>query len=280
MYKAGPYEIHILETGRFALDAGTVFGLIPKALWEQKITTDSKNRMDMALRSILILGQNRRILVETGAGKNLNSKMKKIYKIDHSQYSLDKSLDHLGVEPEDITDVVNTHLHFDHCGGNVVVENGKCYPAFPKADYHVQKEQYNWAQSPTLLDRNSFLPENYRVIKEKEMLRLVEGELELFPGIKVITTRDHTPGQQHLLIDDKKEPVFFAADLFPLNYNFKATWISSLELFPVDFVREKNKISSMAANGNWRVIFPHDPEVISAQVKKVNKYYKLFNHDR
>ena len=167
MYKAGPYEIHILETGRFALDAGTVFGLIPKALWEQKITTDSKNRMDMALRSILILGQNRRILVETGAGKNLNSKMKKIYKIDHSQYSLDKSLDHLGVEPEDITDVVNTHLHFDHCGGNVVVENGKCYPAFPKADYHVQKEQYNWAQSPTLLDRNSFLPENYRVIKEK-----------------------------------------------------------------------------------------------------------------
>ncbi|HMA61730.1 MAG TPA: MBL fold metallo-hydrolase [bacterium] len=276
MLKAGQYEVYILETGRFALDAGVVFGLIPKALWSKKIETDSKNRMEMALRSILIKSDDRKILVETGAGNLLGDKMRQIYKVDYTNYSLEKALQNIGLDFEDITDVINTHLHFDHCGGNVIRENGQIQPAFPNATYYVQKDHYNWVQSPSILDRNSFLPLNYKSLYDDGLLKLIDGPEEIFPGIESLISNGHTPGQQHVLINDDQQPVFFCADLFPLHYNVKTTWISSLELFPVDFVKEKKEIVQKAWEGNWRVIYPHDPKVKISRIKKLGAKYKAF----
>ncbi|MCF7886107.1 MAG: MBL fold metallo-hydrolase [Candidatus Marinimicrobia bacterium] len=276
MLRAGQYDVYILETGRFRLDAGVVFGVIPKALWGKNVTPDSQNRMKMALRSILIIGNDHKILVETGAGRHLNKRLKRLYQIDHSEFSLEKALKQVGISKDEITDVINTHLHFDHCGGNVVFQEGALSPAFPNAIYHIQKAQLKWAQSPSILDKNSYVPEDYMLLLDQNMIRSVEGETELFPGIHIFTTRGHTPGQQHILLKDFQEPLFFCADLFPLHYNIKTTWISSLDIFPLDFIAEKEKFLYRAEQNAWRIIFPHDKEVISAKVRKSTKYYRAY----
>lgn len=276
MLTAGNYKIYILETGRFALDAGVVFGPIPKTMWGEKIKIDQKNRMEMALRSILIVGNHRKILVETGLGDNLSAKMKSIYGVDYSHFTLTNALGEIGIGYNDITDVINTHLHFDHCGGNVVDNEEGWQPAFGQADYYIQKKQYEWAQSPSMLDRNSYIPENYENLYSNGIMKLLEGESELFPGIHILTTDGHTPGQQHILIEDKEEPVFFAADLFPLHFNIITPWFSSLELSPLNFMDEKEEILTRAADQNWRIIFSHDTEVISARVKRGSKYYRSY----
>ena len=141
MIKAGKYKIYILELGSFALDAGVVFGLIPAALWRKKLQTDPANRIKMALRAILIVGEDRKILVDNGAGDNLNPKMEEIYKLDYSEHSLEQAFGRLGIEYSEITDVINTHLHFDHCGGNMETRAGHLQPRFPEAKYYVQNEQ-------------------------------------------------------------------------------------------------------------------------------------------
>jgi len=258
------------------MDGGAIFGIIPKALWSEVEKSDEQNRIELASRSLLIQGNNKKILVETGLDKNFSDRMQEIYKVDFSQYSLDKSLQKMGIKESAITDVFLTHLHFDHCGGNVKLSEGSIKPKFPEATYHIQQKHWNWANSPSLLDRNSFIERHYQCLQEYNQLNLLEEEY-LYEGLRIFTTNGHTPGQQQLLIEDSTTPLFFGADLLPFRWSAKEPWISSFELNSLEHLKEKKKFLARAKEGNWRVVFTHDPQEQTGQIKQGDKYHQSYN---
>ncbi len=275
MIKVGKYDIYPLDIGRFALDGGAVFGLVPKVIWNKQVECDQNNRVSMALRSLLIVGENRKILVDTGVGDLLNEKMKHIYKIQSEDKIIQKTLSGLGFSIDDITDVIITHLHFDHCGGVIIKNNSKSVPLFSNATYHIQEKNYNWALSPSMLDRASYMKEIFQPLKEAGSLNLIKGETELFPGINILISDGHTPGQQMVLIDDPTNPFFFCGDLMPLSQHIPFTWISAYDMQPLISIKEKERILGFASEKKWLVMFPHDTNVIYGSLEKGKKYFRL-----
>src|SRR5688572_12448700 len=158
----GPYTLTSIETGHFALDGGAMFGVVPKTLWSKSNPPDDENRIPMALRVLLVQGNGKNILIDSGMGEKYDAKAKKIYKLDNTEFTLLGSLAKVGLNPEDITDVIQTHLHFDHCGGSVThTSDGKFIPTFPNAKHYVQKENLAWARKPTEKDRASYLKHDW-----------------------------------------------------------------------------------------------------------------------
>ena len=268
--RAGNYTIHFLETGRMAMDGGAVFGPIPKALWQKKVATDEFNRVAMVTRSILISGGGRRILVDTGIGNHLQEKLRKIYRIETENDNLLIALTNAGCQPDEITDVIFTHLHFDHTGGALDYATDEPQPAFPNAVYHVQHTNFDWANAPCEIDRASYIRRNFYPLFEMGKLRLIDGEAEIFPDIELMTSDGHTPGQQHVLIHDDREPIFFCGDLFPTAFHLPTAWISAYDLQPLKLIEEKKHIAQRAVAENWRIVFPHDPVVTAAFIQKEN----------
>src|SRR3989344_7307622 len=212
--RIGPYTLHLLETGQFALDGGAMFGVVPKNIWQKSNPSDSENRIDMALRILLIQGNGKNILVDTGIGDKWDEKYSKIYRISHARHSLKKALSEHNLEPRDITDIILTHLHFDHAGGTTYQEGGKLKLQFPNATTYVQKEQWEWALQPTEKDRASFLKENILPLQAGK-LKLLQGETELFPGIHILLSHGHTQAHQVVKVTDGKKTVIFCGDLIP-----------------------------------------------------------------
>src|SRR5512136_1483317 len=178
----GSYTLHPVETGRFGLDGGAMFGVVPRPLWEKAAPPDERNRIDMAARALLLQGGGRTILIDTGNGAKWDEKLAGIYRFDTSEHDLAGSLRALGLTSADITDVILTHLHFDHAGGGTERVDGGLQPTFPKALYYVQREQWEAALRPTERDKASFFPEDFLPLQERGVLRFMEGEEEIFPG--------------------------------------------------------------------------------------------------
>ncbi|MEZ0370489.1 MAG: MBL fold metallo-hydrolase, partial [Candidatus Sericytochromatia bacterium] len=173
--KIGPYQVHTLETGRFALDGGAMFGVIPKTLWSRKHPADALNRIELALRILLLVGDDRVILVDTGIGSKFPDKYAQMYAIDLTVANLEASLAAHDLSPADVTDVVLTHLHFDHAGGATLLRDGLPVPAFPNAVYWTQQRNWDWAQSQNERDRASYLKENFAPLRAQDQLRLLQG---------------------------------------------------------------------------------------------------------
>ncbi len=275
MFHTADYAVHLLQLGTFAMDGGAVFGVIPKALWQQQIKPDDHNRVPMALRSLLIVGGQRRILVDTGIGDCLNAKMKRLYRVNSSADQLGNVLQQLGCNPAEITDVIITHLHFDHVGGAVQRGTAQRQPLFPQATYYVQRRNYEWALSPSVLDRTSYMRDNFIPLEKSGQLQLIDGEKELFPGIELFVSHGHTPGQQMVLIRDRDKPLFFCADLCPSALHIPTTWISAFDLYPLTLIKEKEHIFVQAVRHNWQLIFPHDTEIKAATLKQGPRYFKI-----
>jgi len=275
VFSTADYQVYLLELGCFAMGGGAVFGVIPKTVWQQQIEPDARNRVPMALHALLIVGQERRILVDTGIGDCLNAKMKRLYRVESAPDILENRLQHLGYQLTDITDVIITHLHFDHAGGAVRHETPRPRPLFPEATYHVQRRNYEWALAPSVLDRASFLRDNFMPLEKSGQLQLVDGEKALFPGIELRVSHGHTPGQQMVLIQDEVQPLFFCADLCPLARQVPTTWISAFDLYPLTLIKEKEYYFGQAATDNWQVIFPHDPGIPGATLKPGPRYFKI-----
>src|SRR3990167_2022697 len=212
--KIGPYEIKIVENGFFGLDGGAMFGIVPKPLWEKKIPSDSKNRIPLGLRSMLLLGPNRKIIVETGIGTSFPPKEQEIYAIDHKTVDTTSSLKTVGLTPKDITDVFITHLHFDHVGGATYLDNNK-EPAltYPNARYYVQKEQWEWAHKPTEKDQGSFISSLFDPLKESGKLELIDGPGSWLPNLEIAVVNGHTIGLQMLYLSEGAESILFCSDL-------------------------------------------------------------------
>lgn len=266
------YQLHPIETGTFALDGGAMFGVVPKTLWEKTIPPDEKNRISMASRALLLIGNGKKILIDDGNGSKLNEKLAAIYKIDSRKSDLISSLQTLGISPPDITDVILTHLHFDHCGGSTFRDaDGRLKPTFPNALYYVQREHWEWAQKPTERDRASFFPEDFMPLYEYGQLRFTEGEGEILPGISCRICNGHTTALQAPLISDGVNSILYVADLMPTIAHVPLPWIMGYDLRPLVTLEEKRRILNEAVDGNWTIFFEHDPTHQTCRLQRTDK---------
>lgn len=271
MPKIGPYTLHTIETGRLGLDGGAMFGIVPKPLWERRIPSDDHNRIPLAMRCLLLEGEGRVILVDNGVGDKYDTKFADIYAIDHETASLHDSLRRAGFAAEDVTDVVLTHLHFDHCGGTTRRGSDGVELTFPNAQHYVQRRHWNWARNPNKREAASFLAENLDPLEESGRLQLVDGAGTLFPGVDAITVDGHTEAQQLVKISDSERTLVYAADLLPTTAHLRDTWIMAYDVRPLQTLDEKRQFLDRAAAEGWHLFFEHDPEVAVATPRRTER---------
>jgi glyoxylase-like metal-dependent hydrolase (beta-lactamase superfamily II) len=268
----GNYTLIGLETGRFSLDGGAMFGVVPKVIWNKSNPADTRNRIELALRVLLIMDAEHRILIDTGIGDGWNEKFEDIYAIDQSRNNIKNSLGKIKLTTEEITDVIMTHLHFDHAGGATFVDNDRSIkPTFPNATYYVQKKHYEWAIKPSEKDQGSFVKDRYVPLYHQGKLKLLEGELELFPGIFIKLSDGHTIAQQTVLVKDSEKTLFHPGDMIPTSSHVPLPFMMGYDNFPLITLEEKKSILTRAVSGNWMIFFEHDPKHAATFVRQTEK---------
>jgi glyoxylase-like metal-dependent hydrolase (beta-lactamase superfamily II) len=228
----GDVSVHLLDDGRFALDGGAMYGVVPRTLWEKHDPPDERNRVTLGLNIALVLTAGKKVLVDTGMGDKWSEKERAIYRIERSRTLLD-SLRALGYGPEDIDVVVNTHLHFDHSGGNTTLKDGKVVPTFPKARYVVQMGEWEDATHPNERNRASYLEPNFVPIAESRQLETVQGQAEVAPGVHVVPVGGHTAYHQMVIVEGGRQALVIPTDLVPTTAHLPLPYIMGYDLFPV-----------------------------------------------
>jgi glyoxylase-like metal-dependent hydrolase (beta-lactamase superfamily II) len=255
----GNLELDYLNAGAFSLDGGAMFGVVPKVLWEKKSPPDEKNRIRMRGNSLLVRAHNKTILIETGNGTKWDPKQRAIYNVQDGDPLLD-ALAHHDVSPDQVDLVINTHLHFDHSGGNTRIVNNRPVPTFPRARYIVQRSELAHAANPTERDRASYFPENFIPISEAGLWDLVDGDDEILPGISVARIPGHNADIQAVVLTGGGKTVAFVADLFPTRHHLPLPWIMSYDLYPLQSLETKRQWLPRIVSGQWIVVFGHDPD--------------------
>ncbi|MBC8311438.1 MAG: MBL fold metallo-hydrolase [Candidatus Marinimicrobia bacterium] len=282
--KIGKWKVIVLETGDFRLDGGAMMGSVPKVLWEKTNPADQLNRIDLSLRCLLLDNGSQRVLIETGMGNKFNEKFKSMFAIEQTTNPLSDTLSKFGYSYENITDVILTHLHFDHSGGALsLAKNGDLVPAFPNAQYHISERNWDTGNVPNPRDRASYLKENYIPLKDAGVLKLITDNSEILPEISSYIVNGHTTGQQLIKVESEGEILVFCSDLIPLRSHLKLPWIMGYDLNALLSLEEKTKFLQDAAEGNWWLFFYHDPKTVAVKIRKGEKYYdivdEVFRHN-
>ena len=281
--KIGEYRILAAPTGIFGLDGGAMFGTVPRTLWAKTNPPDDHNRIDLEARALLLVSSKKKILVDVGLGgdfvekygEKLGSKFAEIYGVTSSRDSLEKSLQRHGLGCNDITDVILTHLHFDHAGGATKWENGKLVPTFPKAQYYVQSQNLEAARTPNLREKASYLPANFQPLVEAGRLKLLDGGQELFPGVRVFVTNGHTQGQQLVEVSDGGTSLIYCGDIIPTSSHVRLPFVMGYDLNPLLVIEEKRQILQRLAGKNGYIYFEHDPHCDAASVEGSGDDFRL-----
>jgi glyoxylase-like metal-dependent hydrolase (beta-lactamase superfamily II) len=273
--RIGAYEVISLETGRFSLDGGAMFGVVPWVFWSKLIPPDARQRIALAARCWLIRGNGKNILVDTGNGAKWNEKLKDIYNLDTTSGNLLSSLSRAGLRPEEITHVILTHLHFDHTGGSTTLLNGELVPTFPNARYYVQKKHWELSEKPTEKDRGSFMRDDFVPLMNHGILELVDGEGELFPGIDLLVTNGHTTAQQLPKITDGTTTILFCCDLLPTTAHLPWPYVMGYDVRPLVTLEEKKKIVTRAFEERWVLFLQHDPIAEAITLKSSDKGFTV-----
>ena len=261
-----------IHCGRFKLDGGAMFGVVPKRLWQKKHPADRNNLCVWAMRALLIETEDRKILVDTGMGEKQDAKFRSHFE-PHGHENLYDGLRALGLATADITDVLLTHLHFDHVGGAVErTPTGDLIPAFPRATYWVHRQQYDHALAPNEKEAASFLPENYVPLLEKGVLQFFEGDEQRFawlPGIELELTHGHTPAMLKVRIQIPGGPlVIYCADALPSTFHLSIPWVMAYDIEPLKTLDEKKALLEEAATKDVVLFFEHDPDTEAARITK------------
>jgi glyoxylase-like metal-dependent hydrolase (beta-lactamase superfamily II) len=262
--QVGSIRIHGIEAGVQQLDGGAMFGVVPKPLWERKIPADTRNRIPLAMRCLLVEAPNALVLVDTGVGNKYGEKFGDLYGILNAgdPTRLEDGIRNAGFEPSDIDIVLNTHLHFDHAGGNTVLsDDGVVRPSFPKARYVVQKGELDFAHSRNERIRASYLLENFEAVTDAGLWDLLEGDAVVTEGIRVVPTPGHTPFHNSVLIESDGATGCFLADVCPTSAHLPLPWIMGYDLEPLVTLESKRGLWSRAVQEDWLLIFEHDPRV-------------------
>jgi glyoxylase-like metal-dependent hydrolase (beta-lactamase superfamily II) len=271
----GKFQIDLLDTRLFSLDGGAMFGVVPKPLWSKAYHPgDAANRIPLAARPLLVRWDDHVLLIDVGNGTKMNDKFRQIYGIDLEKSSMDLALRPFGLKAADVTDVILSHLHFDHAGGSTLAKNGKVVPTFPNARYYVQKDHLKWAQSPCDKDAASFLPDNFLPLKAAGMLTTLEGEGEIYPGIAVKPLFGHTRAMQVVIIHDAGRSLLYCADLIPTCAHIQGPFIMGYDNHPLITLDEKKSLLSRAYEENWLLVFEHDAFIQAATIEPGSKGFK------
>jgi len=279
MPRIGPYILYTIETGALRLDGGGMFGVVPRVLWERRMPPDERGRVHLAMRCLLLEGNGKLILIDNGVGHKSDNRFCDMFGIDHSVNSLEHSLHAHDFSVNDVTDVVLTHLHFDHCGGSTIRRGARILPQFPRATYHVQKEHLAWAQHPNVREKASFLSHNIDPLVASGQLNLLQGEGILFPGVTLMVIHGHTTAQQMVRISGPEGTLIFVADLLPTVHHVRAPWVMAYDVRPLVTLKEKKIFLETAAEENWQIFFEHDPHTIIVGIEK-NEHTMVPIHSR
>jgi len=252
----GDFELTVFSDGTYYLDGGNFFGVVPKVLWEKKMKPDERNRVPVGLNSLLIRDGKHTVLVETGIGNKLDPRMAKIFA---PQAKLMDSLAAAKVAPEDIDVVINTHLHFDHCGWNTVRQGEQVVATFPKAQYYVQEGEWRHGSQQHERDRVSYLSENYDPLIQAGKMHLLQGDQELLPGISVKVYPGHTRHMQAVMLKSQGKRACYVSDLIPTTAHLDLTWVMAFDLFPLETIESRKRVYECALPEKWLMIFTHDP---------------------
>jgi glyoxylase-like metal-dependent hydrolase (beta-lactamase superfamily II) len=257
--KLGKFNIDIVDTGIFGLDGGSMFGVVPKAMWAKAYHPgDEMNRIPLSAQPMLVRWDDNVMLIDTGNGDKFNEKFAKIYSLDKERSSIVNALKQFEVTPEQVTHVILTHLHFDHVGGATLEVDGKIIPTFPNAKHYVQKEQLEWAKNPSEKDRASFIKDNYDPLIAEGLLETVDGEGDLMPGISVYPVFGHTHAMQLVKLSDGNESLLYAADLMPTSAHIHVPFVMGYDNLPLKTIDEKKRFLPQAYEEKWTLVYEHD----------------------
>ncbi len=259
----GNFNLYTIETGDIKLDGGAMFGVVPKTLWSRGIAADENNRISMTMRCLLVESKStgKVYLIDNGAGTKFNEKMMGIYGLDYSEKTLEKSLLYHGFTLDQITDLVFTHLHFDHCGGTTHFnEDNELAFTFPNAIYHINKRHWGTAIQPNAREKASFLAENIGPLKSSDKVHLVDDNHQFEEGFLTYIVNGHTLGQQLPLFSDGDRKLLFAADLLPTHVHLPLPWVMGYDMYPTETLLEKEHFLKLASDEKWLIYLEHDLE--------------------
>ncbi len=280
--RIGAYEITTVIANRFRLDGGAMFGNVPKVLWNREQPADESNRIQLAARCLLLRGEGRIALVDTGCGTKLSEKEREIFVVDHTEDSLLTNLAAHGVQPEDVTDVIITHLHFDHAGGGTTRQSdGTVGPTFPNATYHVQRSNLATAREPNPRERASYLADDFEPVAEAGNLLMVKGNVQLLPGVYAFVSHGHTTAMQSVEVrgKDANEPsLFYPADLMPTDSHLKVPYTMGYDLHAAWILEEKQRFLEKIRPEKDFVVFEHAPKVGAVTIREGRKYHEIAEH--
>ena len=281
----GRYTLYEIETGRFGLDGGAMFGIVPKPLWQKQMPPDERNRITLAARCLLLEGRDRLILIDNGLGAPPSEKFAEIYGVDREHSELHRSLEEAGFESGDVTDVILTHLHFDHCGGTTQrtgsgddnSDGSDWTLTFEHARHHVQRRHWEWARTSNPKEKGSFRAENLDPLADSGHIELVDGQAEILHGIEALPVNGHTEAQQMVKISDGDDTLVFVADLLPTTHHLKPAWTMAYDVRPMTTIEEKADFLDRAEGEGWTLFFEHDPDTAIADLKRTERGVELAN---
>lgn len=263
MIQLGEINIHLVSDGVVHVDGGGPFGLVPRTLWSRYLSPDDHNRVPMILTCLLVEAGGKKILVDTGLGDKLPPKMVEQWGLIHPTGDLIDGLARLGVTPDDIDIVINTHLHGDHCAGNTAFDPaGNICPRFPKATYYVQRREYEDAMHPNERTKATYFPINYDPLVQSGQMMLLDGDTEIVPGIRGVITPGHTPAHQAILFESAGQQALFVADFASYAIHFERLgWMTAYDVEPLVSLETKRRWQQWALDTHGLLIFQHDTQI-------------------
>ncbi|HKS09591.1 MAG TPA: MBL fold metallo-hydrolase [Pyrinomonadaceae bacterium] len=257
----GDYSLHVIQDAEFRLDGGAMFGVVPRKLWSQVFPADDENRIRLNMNCVFVSAGSEKVLIETGIGDKWSAKLSVMYGIDRARTLAETLFEQTGVTAEEVTIVVNTHLHFDHAGGNTRLDSdGNAVATFPNARYLVSRAELEHAEQPTERDRASYLPDNWRPLVASGQLEPREENYEVVPGLTLETVPGHNRSMQCWRLERDGRTMFGFADLVPTRAHLRLPWIMGYDLYPVETLSAKKRLLPEAARNDWFCLFYHDPD--------------------
>ncbi len=254
----GDFELTAVSDGTYVADGGAFFGVVPKVLWQRKVQADELNRIKVSCNSVVIQTGKQTVLIETGIGNKLAEKTKSFFL---PEQKLLENLHHAGFAPEDMDVVINSHLHFDHCGWNTVYKNGVAVATFPKAKYYAPKGEWEHGSLQLERDRVSYISDNYDPLIRSGQMTLLDGDHEILPGISVKVYPGHTRDMWAIFVRSGGKTACYISDLIPTSNHLEPTWVMAYDLFPLESIENRKKYYAEAIPGQWLTMFTHDPHI-------------------